>query len=426
MLTRLPDLRRRSATIAIFAAFLMTACSAKEGKLSGPTRVPERVPSAPETRNKEPQPIAREAPGVPPIALRPHEPPPPAPARETRFPVGRTSWEGCFGTITEDENLIVFRDNNVYALDPRTGRTKFLRRMRGSQNPDERGEWGFQKTGDWLIWVESEGDLPGSNWVLRAQNVRTGEEREISRSRHPDDPGPYISSAAGKVAWRQYEPRLGGGEGSTVIWLYDFKDNKKDIIVQEPFRPLHEATPDHPVAGVSNPFFDGEALLWSRTVIYKRRQDERMDVWIKYLDTGEVKQLTKNGHSGIAVRRKPYIAWLYRDPEQDISGEIELYDERTGRIIWRTTKVNVSDERSWPTLGRRFLFWSGEYKEARAYDLEERRLVVFDEAGENQFFGMQRARGDVLAWCMYDTDKKGKVDLRYILTSDVKPVTLEK
>ncbi|RLC89194.1 MAG: hypothetical protein DRI37_04415 [Chloroflexi bacterium] len=226
-------------------------------------------------------------------------------------------------------------------------------------------------SGEWLAWETHSGW--GTDWILYAKNLTTGEEILIDSAEQAGATSPrgaYLAVSGNTLVWATIR-KVDDGPLNSNVMAYDLKLHQTQVITSA-------RMPDN----VGYVDIDGERVVWSRGST--AGDVKRADVFMYDLATQECTQLSYDGLSGQPHIWGDYVIW--RQGFEDI-GPVVIYN-------WKTDAgIRLSESGGYLCLGdglasfQRYLGDVSFFLYDIEYNLLDGFLPMWHEGQEIEYYG---------------------------------------
>ncbi|MEA3310129.1 MAG: hypothetical protein U9Q70_11555 [Chloroflexota bacterium] len=227
-------------------------------------------------------------------------------------------------------------------------------------------------SGEWLVWQTHSGW--GTDWILYAKNLATGEEILVDSAEQAGATSPrgaYVAVSGDTLVWATIR-KVGDGPIQSNVMAYDLTRHQTHVIASA-------RMPDN----VGNVDIDGERVVWGRGST--AGGVKQANVFMYNLATQAYTQLSYDGRSGQPRIQGDYVAW--RQGFGDM-GPIVIYN-------WKTDEgIKLSRPSEWgefPRLGDGLVCWERYTGDVRSvlYNMERNIVDGFipsSREGQDTFY----------------------------------------
>lgn len=257
-------------------------------------------------------------------------------------------------------------------------------------------------SGDWVTWMDYQDIERGSDWILFALNLKSGDKRVVAENDGTQKGGPAPSIQGERIVWKQPGKDASGRD---AIRIYDL------------------TTAQTVTLRVPSSHWLAWPAVYGDTVVYvkgEQAQDNSIaprDVYAYDLRTHTEHRLSKSGKASQPAVWGDYVIWLedYLDDEMTagLGSNVFLHRLATGQTQ-QLTRGAIADL---PSIGDRFVTWNNVGGPVIAYDLAENRLIMVDQAADGESVGGAYTSEGTLAWYWMESnaaDSQQKTEIRVI------------
>lgn len=200
----------------------------------------------------------------------------------------------------------------------------------------------------WLTWITLSDEWTGSDWLLCAKDLTTGEEmvldsfREAGKVNRPR-PGPYPALSGSTFAWSSLYATDDDGPLTTHLWVRDLDSGQQ-------ITPTSATEPE----AVGFVDVDGQRVVWSRGSMAGGKSSA--DVFMYDLETQQTVQLSDDGRSGQPRIYGDTVVWRRGFGD---TGPIVIHDLASGETISLREVGGAPDVGDGLVSWRR---WTGKFK----------------------------------------------------------------